>query len=345
MKLLWNPEGSSVQAGWAYGSTLLIKKLGEALATAGVMLCADPAEDFDLAVHLCRPDYFKPIPGRKNILYTTCESTPLLTWFRTEAVQAAVNQAAALVVPSHFCEREFSRFYPHVPLHVCPEGVDEKLFAFHQRRPPGPGETFTYLFCGTLDGRKGYDICQRAFLAWMKGGRMPRNVQLIIKTTDAVTVDGKDFRGVRTFPPDPAPGLPVIVYDNRNLPVGELVHLYNSAHCYLLPSRGEGWGQTLCDAMATGAPCIWTHWSALKEFADETTGYPVTKFRMMASPDPAFGSYADANLDAVVQRMQQVHANYGRALELGKAASARMHQHYRWGQAAEKFLAVCERYV
>jgi len=35
---------------------------------------------------------------------------------------------------------------------------------------------------------------------------------------------------------------------------------------------------------------------------------------------------------------------FAEALERGRAAPERMHSQYTWAQAAEKFLAICERY-
>ena len=73
--------------------------------------------------------------------------------------------------------------------------------------------------------------------------------------------------------------LPSMVIDQRNISTEELRELYNSAHAFILPTSGEGWGLTLTEAMATGLPCTWTHWSGPVDYADNKTGYPLTKFR------------------------------------------------------------------
>jgi hypothetical protein len=43
--------------------------------------------------------------------------------------------------------------------------------------------------------------------------------------------------------------------------------------------------------------------------------------------------------------MEEVYHNYPEALRRGKRASERMHIQYTWAQAAEKFIAICERYA
>jgi hypothetical protein len=38
-------------------------------------------------------------------------------------------------------------------------------------------------------------------------------------------------------------------------------------------------------------------------------------------------------------------ADYPRALALGKRASERMHKSFRWKDAAQEFIKICEKYV
>ena len=146
---------------------------------------------------------------------------------------------------------------------------------------------------------------------------------------------------------------PGMIMDGRNLPVAQLDDLYNSSHAFLLTSCGEGWGQTLTEAMATGAPCVWTHWSAPHDYADSTIGFPLTNFKMIpywregrevgvGEPD-YYG--AAATDESIIQRMEQIYHDYNRALKIGKKASERMHACFRWSDAALKFIKICEKYI
>jgi hypothetical protein len=137
----------------------------------------------------------------------------------------------------------------------------------------------------------------------------------------------------------------------RDLPIDALVELYNSAHAFVLPSQGEGWGLTLTEGMATGLPCIWTAWSAMLDYADSTIGYPIGNFKLAemrlareeseAVGKPAYG--ADLDPGALMETMDRLYHEYRWALQLGRRASERMHTRYTWRQAAEKFVASCER--
>jgi glycosyltransferase involved in cell wall biosynthesis len=41
----------------------------------------------------------------------------------------------------------------------------------------------------------------------------------------------------------------------------------------VLPTRGEGWGLPLAEAMSMGLPVITTNWSGPTAFVDESVGY------------------------------------------------------------------------
>lgn len=45
--------------------------------------------------------------------------------------------------------------------------------------------------------------------------------------------------------------------------------------CFVLPTRGEGWGMPLLEAMAYGRPVIATDWSAHTDFMTEDVAYPL----------------------------------------------------------------------
>ena len=53
----------------------------------------------------------------------------------------------------------------------------------------------------------------------------------------------------------------------------QISRLYNTADCYVLPSRGEGWSIPHFDAMGYGLPPIATNWAGPTEFITPECGW------------------------------------------------------------------------
>ena len=55
----------------------------------------------------------------------------------------------------------------------------------------------------------------------------------------------------------------------------DYARMHRASDIYVSPSRGEGWGMPVAEAMSMGRPAIVTNWSGLADFVDEVVGYPV----------------------------------------------------------------------
>ena len=135
MKLFWAADVHGI--GRNYGYSIHAKKMKEALAGLGVEITSDPRDAVGAAVHIVPQSYFRPIPGKRNILFTCCEMTEPTKW------DDVAKLADLLVCPCEHNRAVFSRYYPG-PIEVCPEGVDSELFPFRERKTPGPGEKFRF---------------------------------------------------------------------------------------------------------------------------------------------------------------------------------------------------------
>ena len=246
--------------------------------------------------------------------------------------------------PCRFSKRVFDKAYPKVPVYVCPEGINPDVFKFHERSKPAKTERFRFLFLGAAVNRKGLSITGTCFNQWRDSGTMPDNAELYIKTSG---LDNTRIREVHTIEYDKTGNggkiSPRVIIDSRNLPESEIVNLYNTAHAFILPSHGEGWGLTLTEAMATGLPSIWTHWSAMQDYADSSIGYPLKRFKAAEVHfDNGFTSGGvEPSKREIVEKFHQVYHGYETALDKGRRASERMHGQYTWDHAAERFIEIC----
>jgi glycosyltransferase involved in cell wall biosynthesis len=322
VRLFWAKD--YFETGGAFGYSIHNRKLKAALLASGVDITLDPREAADVAVHITTPPLFKPVPGMKNLLFYQIECTEPTEWSET------VKAADLLVTSSRHSQAVLSKHFSG-PIEICPLGVDVERFPCVRRQAPDTSKPYRVLFVGNMDGeRKGGQLLPAVLEAWKRESAPARGAILHLKDSGK---PGGSVRALSSF----------AYYDNRLLTTTQMADIYNSAACFILPTGGEGWGLTLCEAMSTGCPSAWTAWSAPLDYADETIGFPIKTFSMepcykdgrlfaySAAPDPA----------AVVGVLEAVFSDYPEALRRGRAASERM-KGYTWAKAAAKFIEICE---
>lgn len=316
----------------------------------------DLTEDADIAMTITPADQFTPVPDKINVLFTMWEFLDL-----PKTYIKGIAKADALIVPCNFC-RDLFRRYTDKPIYVCWEGVDVNAYKHHQRTMPNIsiGEKFRFLWVGAPNPRKGYPLVVEATKIIEQ---MP-NVELYFKTTVSESSRWESLKAIwknkksflppfhkldivarkikRIFKPGLADKLKVygkhknVIFDTRFLSFKDLIGLYNSAHCFLLPTFGEGWGLTLSEAMATGAPCIATQCTGTADFFDEQVGYTIKyeiKEQELQNYDLTARGYFPDTRD-MVRHMMHVMQNYKEALGKGKKASSRILNKFTWERSA-----------
>jgi len=325
----------------------------------------DYNDDAPVALHIVPADQFVPVAGKKNVLFTMWEFMQIPTTYK-----AALNMADAVITPCRWCNNLF-RESTNKPIYTCFEGVDPSVYKFHKRSEPdyAKGERFRYLWVGAPNMRKGYP----ALLAILKQFEDDPTVEVYFKTTaPRMTwaqyfmaiwkMRGKILRGCvkahewtaiwRQLYRIPTPSLAGkvrrcgkhknVVFDTRYLSQHELVALYNSAHAFVLPSFGEGWGLTLSEAMATGAPCISTRHTGISDFFDDSVGYVIGS-NVMLHDLPHYQMKAQGYVprpEEVAAHMHGVKANYAEALQKGRLASERITKRFTWENSARRLAEI-----
>jgi glycosyltransferase involved in cell wall biosynthesis len=379
MKINWTVLTEMIGVGFGYSTHQ--RELHAALVRAGVTM----DDNSDVAVHLTTPQVFRKtyVPGKFNILYTMFESNSL-----PESWIEDLKLADLIVVPCKHNKYLFER-YTKTPVEICTEGVDTDKFTYYERTFPTPhedGNPFIFLWSGATNARKGYD---HVIQAW---GKFNKNLYvkglndertkfvLIMKTTQEadgvakydVHIQDKNGRTKIEHREEKLDAERIVriagntLFDTRRLPItrdvynlkspGSLVEYYHAAHCFLFPTRGEGFGLTLAEAMATGCPVIYTPWSGCVDFCDESTGYPLN-FKFIPAQlikwdtekkekvIDCITTAADVDNDHLVRRMTQVWKNYDLALTKGKKAAERIRQGFTWDISARIFINIIEKYT
>lgn len=330
-------------------------------------------ESSNVCLQIAPADHYEPVKGKYNILFTMWEATEIPSNY-----VSALNRADLIVVPSRFCKDLF-RKYTRKPIEVCFEGVEAEKFPYYERMFPLYGKPFRFFWCGASNPRKGY----LSILQMVKMIEQTPNCELYIKTTVQkfdrkayLTNIWKKRQFIRQSVKDGVLGKDQsvasmlkrarirrtqklenniqrkgkyqnIIFDTRKLPFDELVDLYNSAHCFLLPTLGEGWGLTLCEAMATGCPSIATAVTGCADFFDESVGYPIQyteKEHYLSNYEVRAGSYFPET-EHLARLMMYVYHNYSSALRKGKKASDRIHSKFTWDRSASRLFDIVSKYV
>lgn len=226
---------------------------------------------------------------------------------------------------------------------VVPEGVNPNLFHPFLRLPmaqtPRP---FRFLAVGKFEERKAYPQLLEAFASVF---RNDPQVQLVLKADFFVQpepaqralqalVDSMDLRNVR------------MVWGA--LPTNELLGLYSMCDAMVFPSRAEGWGLPLIEAIASGLPAVSTVYSGHSEFL-ECIADKFIPIGHETEPiaDPGYlrfwpglvGSearWAAPRVDSISQGMKAVYESSGHWQTLALEASHTIRQQFSWRAAADK---------
>ncbi|CAH9147413.1 unnamed protein product [Cuscuta epithymum] len=114
---------------------------------------------------------------------------------------------------------------------------------------------------------------------------------------------------------------PIYVIDDH-IPQVDLPRLYKAANALVLPSRGEGWGRPIVEAMAMSLPVIATNWSGPTEYLTESNSYPLSVDKFSEVTEGPFKGHlwAEPSVDKLRMLMRHVVVNYEEAQVKGKRA-------------------------
>lgn len=277
-------------------------------------------------------DVFHKNNGRYKIGYTMLEVDGVpLEWVRQ------ANRMHEVWVPSTFNRDTFARAGVRVPIRVMPLGVDSDHFnpTIRGRRF---GPQFTFLSVFEWGERKGIELLFRAFL---RAFHPREDVLLVCKITNR---DGSiDVpHELQKLGAGSRPHQIRILY-NQNFSHYLMGSLYRSVDCFVLPTRGEGWGMPILEAMACGLPVIATDWSAPRDFLTPEVGYPLRVRGLVPARAkcPYYHGFAWAEPDEehLVYLLRHVYEHRAEAQQKGLRASHAAHSRWTWGQAAEAIKA------
>lgn len=248
------------------------------------------------------------------IMFTMWEASRVPETFRS-----TLHEFETVIVPSDQNKEIFSKYHDNVQ--TCYLGVEADKWFYLARKKP---DMFFNFLIGGSGPRKGTDLAykafRRVFATWPKDGPVPK---LIMKNPR-----GEQFHADR-----------VEVVTGRISAHAE-VDLYANAHCYLQPSRGEGFGLQPLQAIGQGCPTILTSAHGHASYAH--LGYGIDS----KPSQSAYFIYGDAgdwwepDFNQLCERMEYVYNNYDDACDMAQQSAEVVAKDFTWGNTADRFLEI-----
>lgn len=213
----------------------------------------------------------------------------------------SISRADAIACVSDYTRRRMTELYKRSDARVIHNGIDTNLFRPLPSERPGTAHPFRLLFVGNRTRRKGSDLLAPLmellgpeYSLWYTGGQRSGEVPIQIPGSVAL----------------------------GRLSVHDLVRAYNACHALIFPSRLEGFGLAVAEAMACGLPVVTSDSSSLPELVVEEQG--------------GFLCPID-DVEALAAAVQRLAENPGLCGEMGAFNRARAEEQFSLRRMAEDY--------
>ena len=306
-------------------------------------------------IDLGRGVYFQAVPAHDFLPNVFARRRVGRTMFETDRIPPGwvekCNAMDEIWVPSFFNFETFCRAgVDEKRLRWMQEGEDTHLF--HPDQPPFniPGRrAFNFLSVFQWTQRKGPDVLLKAFINEFKEDE---DVALILRTYGRSGPDSDVLpqllyyieRELRV----PLEKTPPIILLSSLIPNHDVPRLYTSADCFVLPSRGEGWGRPCTEALSSEMPVIATRWSGQLDFLTDENSYLVDYELVPTGSDIdveifAGHSWAEPSVEHLREAMRHVFTHREEAKQKARRGRRDIVEKHDWSVIMQRWAKEFER--
>ncbi|MFH0821786.1 MAG: glycosyltransferase [Pseudomonadota bacterium] len=285
----------------------------------------------DTVVVYAQADVFEFGRGKYRVGFTMFESDGLPKVWVTQC-----NLMDEVWVPSSFNVNTFSNAGVTAPIRVVPLGLDPECYT-----PQGPSyrneEIFSFLSVFEWRDRKAPELLITAFndefgidepvgLFCKVWSADPKEVSRRIAELKLRKKGGKVFFSI-----------------NNRLDDEQMAALYRSADCFVLPTRGEGWGMPFLEAMACGLPVIATRWGAHLDFLNDENAYLIEIDSLIAadSTPPYVGTkWANPSYEHLRRLLRTATKDLDASKEKARNSAEHVRKVYTWDATAKRIISL-----
>ena len=288
------------------------------------------------------------IPGYK-VLYTLFESEILPMGMKENA-----ERYDLVLTASEWGGEILSNELPREKIAIVPLGVDPLIFhSWELTKERDKNSPFIFLAVGKYEKRKSYKEIIKAFE--LSFSEKSKN-KLLLRLDNLFLNDTYD-QAIKLIKPERRNQI-LIVKSNPPgsfLKVESMAQLYRSSHCFLFPSKGEGWGLPLIEAISCGIPYIATNYSGQTEFlrycnqlySDVAYTKELIKdqffLRYQQFEKDNIPSWAKPDYKDLSNKMILITKNWRKIKKQALLNSEIIHQRFSWRASTENLLNVILR--